>query len=335
MIIVDAMGGDNAPLELVRGCIDGVEAYDIDKITLVGRELEIQKILEDEGAEKSRFEIIKADDIIYTDDPPVASIKNKKNSSMVKGLEYLQRDPNSVFISAGNTGALMVGSFLKVGRIRGIDRPALAPIIPTISDEMLLIDAGANADCKPENLEQFAIMGSVYMQKVRGKSNPRVGLINIGTEETKGNELTKAAFKRLKQLEDINFVGNIEARDILYGKVDILVCDGFVGNTILKLIEGVAQALFVMIKEEVEKNPITKLGAAISKPAFKNIKATMDYTEYGGAPLLGIDGGVIKIHGSSDRNAVKNAIGQAKLFIEHGVVSTIIELIGQLEGDIK
>ena len=335
MILVDAMGGDNAPLEIIRGCIDGVREFDLDKIILVGKEAEIEQILADEVADMSRFEIIGADDVIHTEESPVSAIKKKKDSSMVKGLEHIRQNSEDVFISAGNTGALMAGSLLKVGRIKGVGRPALAPIIPTIKEEMLLIDAGANADCKPENLVQFAIIGSIYMEKVRGKSNPRVGLLNIGVEETKGNELTKATFKRLSQLEGINFIGNIEARNILYGEVDVLVCDGFVGNTILKLIEGVAQTMFIMIKDEINKTALTKLGAGLAKPAFKNIKETMDYTEYGGAPLLGINGGVIKMHGSSNRYAVKNAIGQAMLFAEHGVVDTTIELISQLEGDLK
>lgn len=335
MILVDAMGGDHAPLEIVRGCIDGVREFNMDKIVLIGKEAELEKILSDEGADMSKFEIMHADDVIYADDPPVDAVMKKKDSSMVKGLEYIRKNPSDVFISAGNTGALMAGSLLKIGRIKGVGRPALAPIIPTLKAEMLLIDAGANADCKPENLVQFAVIGSIYMDKVRGKSNPKVGLLNIGVEENKGNELTKAAFKKLKESKEINFVGNIEARDILYGEVDVLVCDGFVGNVILKLIEGMAQAMFIMLKKELNKNSLTKLGAGLAKPAFKNIKKTMDYTEYGGAPLLGINGGVIKMHGSSNRHAVKNAIGQAILFAKHGVVDRTVELISELEGDLK
>lgn len=335
MILVDAMGGDNAPLEIVQGCIDGVRDFGLERLILVGKANEIEKILEDERADRSKFEIMNADDIIYTEDPPVAAIKGKKDSSMVKGLEYVRRNPGSVFISAGNTGALMAGSLLKVGRIKGIGRPALAPVIPTIQSEMLLIDAGANADCKPENLVQFAIIGSVYMEKVRKKVNPRIGLLNIGVEETKGNELTKAAFKKMSQLSNINFVGNIEARDIFSDQADVLVCDGFVGNTVLKLIEGTAQAMFSMIKREINKSIITKFGAGLAKPAFKNISETMDYTKYGGAPLLGVNGGVIKMHGSSNREAVKNALAQAILFIERDVVNTTSEQIAKLEGDLE
>lgn len=333
VILVDAMGGDNAPLEIIRGCIDGVRHFNLDQIVLVGRTDEIEKVLADEGADRSKFKIIDARDIVYTDDVPVAAIRRKKDSSMVKGLEYVRKNPGSVFISAGNTGALMAGGLLKVGRIKGIDRPALAPIIPTLQGEMLLIDAGANADCKPENLVQFGIIGSIYMEKVRKKKNPRVGLLNIGTEETKGNELTKAAFKEMSQLDNINFMGNVEARDILSGEIEVLVCDGFVGNTVLKLIEGAAQAMFSMIKEEVSKKTVTKIGAGLAKPAFRNIKERMDYTQYGGAPLLGVNGGVIKMHGSSNREAVKNALGQAILFIERDVVNTTAEQIAQLEGD--
>ena len=235
----------------------------------------------------------------------------------------VKEDRNSVFVSAGSTGALMAGGLLKVGRIKGIDRPALAPLVPTRKLPVLLIDAGANADCKPINLVQFAIMGSVYMEKVVGRANPRVGLVNIGQEENKGNELTKEVYSLLKEQKNINFVGNVEARDIPEGVVDILVCDGFVGNTILKLTEGLAMTLFGILKEEFTKSFVTKMGALLLKPGLINIKNMMDYDEVGGAPLLGINGGIIKAHGSSKARAIENAIRQAKLFIENKVLENI------------
>lgn len=322
-IIVDAMGGDHAPGEIIKGCINAASAYGDLKISLVGREEAIVQELEKHGASSKRFDIVHAEDVIAVDEAPVMAIRRKKDSSMVKGLELVKEDRNSVFVSAGSTGALMAGGLLKVGRIKGIDRPALAPLVPTRKLPVLLIDAGANADCKPINLVQFAIMGSVYMEKVVGRANPRVGLVNIGQEENKGNELTKEVYSLLKEQKNINFVGNVEARDIPEGVVDILVCDGFVGNTILKLTEGLAMTLFGILKEEFTKSFVTKMGALLLKPGLINIKNMMDYDEVGGAPLLGINGGIIKAHGSSKARAIENAIRQAKLFIENKVLENI------------
>jgi len=290
---------------------------------LVGREDVIVQELEKHEASRDLFDIVHAEEVIAVDEAPVMAIKRKKDSSMVKGLELLREDRSSVFVSAGSTGALMAGGLLKVGRIKGIDRPALAPLIPTRKLPVLLIDAGANADCKPINLVQFAIMGSVYMEKVVGRTNPRVGLVNIGQEENKGNELTKEVYSLLKEQDNINFAGNVEARDIPEGVVDILVCDGFVGNTILKLTEGLALTLFGILKEEFTKSFVAKIGALLLKPGLINIKNMMDYDEVGGAPLLGINGGIIKAHGSSKARAIENAIKQAKLFIENKVLENI------------
>ncbi len=257
----------------------------------------------------------------------MAAIRSKKDSSMVRGFELLRQDPKGVVVSAGNTGALMAGGLLKVGRIKGIDRPALAPMIPNLGRGTLLIDAGANADCKPQNLVQFAIMGSIYTEKVLGFENPRVGLVNIGQEETKGNELTKEAYNLLKNEKSIKFVGNVEPRDIPQGVVDVLVCDGFVGNVILKLTEGVALGLFQMIKEELTKNALAMFGALLLKPGLKKLKDRMDYAEHGGAPLLGVKGGIIKAHGSSDARAIKNAVRQAMLFARNNVLETIMDSV--------
>jgi glycerol-3-phosphate acyltransferase PlsX len=321
-IIVDAMGGDYAPSEIIKGCVNVVRRDNM-RITLVGKEELINRELKTLGVARDLFDIVHAEEVIAVDEAPVMAIRRKKESSMVKGLEMLREDSKSVFVSAGSTGALMAGGLLKVGRIEGIDRPALAPLIPTRKLPVLLIDAGANADCKPENLIQFAIMGSVYMEKVVGRVNPRVGLVNIGQEENKGNELTKAVYSLLKEQENINFVGNVEARDIPEGVVDVLVCDGFVGNTILKLTEGLALTLFGILKEEFTRTFTTKIGALLLKPGLKNIKNMMDYAEHGGAPLLGINGGIIKAHGSSKAKAIENAIRQGKLFAENKVLENI------------
>ncbi len=321
-IIVDAMGGDHAPVEILKGCIDAVNEYKVD-LTLVGREDVIKEHLRALGVSLELFEIVNASEVIEPDETPVTAIKRKKDSSMVKAFEMLRQEPGSVFISAGSTGALMAGGLLKVGRLKGIGRPALAPLIPTRKKPVLLIDAGANADCKPENLVQFAIMGSVYMEQVLGRKKPSVGLVNIGTEEGKGNELTKAAYSRLKEQRNINFFGNVEARDIPAGIVDIVVCDGFTGNIILKLTEGLASNLFGIMKEEFTKGFVPKIGALLLKPSLKGLKDSMDYAEHGGAPLLGINGGIIKAHGSSDARAIKNAIRQGKRFIDQQVLDNI------------
>jgi len=329
-IIVDAMGGDKAPGEVIQGCIDAVREYDI-SLTLVGEEDVIRDELKRRNAPEGRFTVVHASEVIHADDAPVAAIRGKKDSSMVKGFELLKQNPGAVFVSAGNTGALMAGALLIVGRIKGIDRPALAPMIPTLKRGTLLIDAGANAECKPKNLVQFAVMGSIYMERVMGYKNPTVGLVNIGQEESKGNELTKEAYKLLKAEKSINFIGNVEPRDMLEGVADVLVCDGFVGNVILKLTEGVALGIFQMLKEELTKNAVTKMGAMLLKPAFKRLKSRMDYAEHGGAPLLGVKGGVIKAHGSSDAKASKNAIRQAMLFIQNNVLETITDYVRSSE----
>lgn len=322
-LIIDAMGGDKAPQEIVQGCIDAADEYGT-KITLVGVKDVLERELSARNAPKESFEIIHAEEIIGAGETPVMAIRRKKNSSMVKAVDLLKEYHNGVVISAGNTGALVASGLLRVGRIEGIDRPALAPLIPTKNMRgTLLLDAGANTDCKSENLAQFAMMGSIYMEKVLGRDNPSVALLNIGHEETKGNELIKESFKRLKEMKGINFIGNIEPRDVLEGLTDVLVCDGFVGNVVLKLLEGVASSLFGMLKEEFTSTNLSKIGALLLKPRFKNIKAKMDYAEHGGAPLLGINGGIIKAHGSSDSRAIKNAIRQGKTFIDNKVLENI------------
>ncbi|HHU64345.1 MAG TPA: phosphate acyltransferase PlsX, partial [Clostridiales bacterium] len=274
------------------------------------------------GYSGGNISIVHASEVIGATEQPVSAIKTKKDSSMVIGLQMLRKGQGHAFISAGNTGALMAGALLRVGRIKGIDRPALAPTIPTKKGRLLLLDAGANTDCRPNNLVQFGIMGSIFMDKVLGVSNPKVGLVNIGVEENKGNELVKKAHVELSKA-DINFAGNIEARDIPDGVVDVVVCDGFVGNIILKLIEGVAITLFDMLKSELYSSLKTKIGALLCKSAFKNLKRMMDYSEYGGALLLGINGLVVKAHGSSNAVAIQNAIKLAHSCVKNEILDLI------------
>lgn len=320
-IIVDAMGGDKGLKEILRGSIDAIEELDIN-ISLVGRKREIEEELNKHEYEKNSIEIINADEIITNDDEPTLAIRRKKDSSMVVGLRELAKGNGDGFVSAGNTGALLAGGLFIVKRIKGIERAALATVYPTIKGVSFLLDAGANVDCKPEYLEQFAIMGSVYSERVLGVKSPKVGLVNVGVEDGKGNTLVKAAYPLIENL-DINFAGNVEARELPEGSIDVIICDGFTGNIILKLSEGLAISLFSSMKKEFTKSFKSKLGALMLKPAFKIMKSQMDYREYGGAPLLGLKQPVIKAHGSSDAFAIKNAIRQAKDFIDKDVVSII------------
>jgi len=324
-IVVDAMGGDNAPEAIIEGSIMAVNEYKIN-IVLTGDLSTIEGILLKYTYDKSKVEVVHTTEIISTNEHPVMAIRKKKDSSMVVGMRLVKEKKAEAFISAGNTGAILAGSLFIVGRLRGIDRPAIAPLLPGKNGVFMVIDAGANADCKPKNLLQFATMGSIYFKKVLNVDNPKVGLVNIGAEEEKGNELTKATYKLLKE-SDLNFCGNIEPRDIPQGNVQVVVCDGFVGNTILKLYEGCASLMFDSLKEELMKNTLSKLAAILLKPAFRSFKRKFDYTEYGGAAFLGVNGAVIKAHGSSNAKAIKNAIRQAKLFIENGVLEQIIDSI--------
>ena len=321
-IAIDAMGGDNAPKAVVEGCINAANEYEIE-IYLVGKETEINKHLKEEEPSKGRIHIVNADEIITGEDLPVQAIKRKKESSMVIGLKMVKEGKCDAFLSAGNTGAFMAGSLLKVGRIKGIDRPVLAPLLPTEKGVCMLIDAGANMDCKPKNLLQFAIMGSIYMEKVEGILSPKVGLLNVGTEENKGNDLTKQSYSMLKS-SNLNFIGNVEARDIFTGICDVIVCDGFAGNIVLKNTEGLASTIMSLLKEELMKTTRSKLGALLLKNSFKNFKKRFDYKEYGGAPFLGINGIMIKAHGSSDGKAIFNAIRQAKLLYDNKCIDRIV-----------
>ncbi|MCK9216551.1 MAG: phosphate acyltransferase PlsX [Firmicutes bacterium] len=319
-IAVDVMGGDNAPKAVIEGCVEAMREYDID-IYLVGLKKDIEDNL-GPNIGNSKIHIVEAQEIIKNDDAPVNAIRRKKNSSLVLGLQLVKNNNCDAFLSAGNTGAFLAGSLLRVGRIKGIDRPALAPILPSTNGGFMLLDAGANVDCKPINIFQFALMGSVYMERIVGIAEPRVGLLSNGSEEGKGNDLTKQSFELLKE-SNLNFIGNIEARDIVSGICDVCVCDGFVGNIVLKNTEGLASGMMSMIKEEINKSFLSKIGAILMKNSFVGLKKRFDYKEYGGAPFLGISGIMIKAHGSSDKKAIKNAIRQAKLLYDNSYIQLI------------
>ena len=321
-IAVDIFGGDNSPSALIDGCVDAAKLYDDVEFIFTGDERIITDYMSEKGYGSSRISIIDVPETITCGEQPTVAIKRKKNSSLVKALELVASKEADAFVSAGSTGAVLAGATLIVRRIKGVKRPALAPVMPTVKGPVLLIDCGANVDCKPNYLQQFAVMGSAYMKKVCGIDAPRVGLINNGAEAEKGNELTKSAYKLLENT-DINFVGNCEARYTMTGDYDVLVCDGFVGNAVLKCTEGVARSVMSIMKQELMASPITKLGALISKSGFKRVKKRMDYTEYGGAPLLGINGCIIKAHGSSNAKAITSAIGQARSYCIGDVTAAI------------
>lgn len=319
-IAIDAMGGDHAPEQIVRGAVAAVKKYTDIEITLVGKEEEINKYIEDN---LDRISVLHTDEKIESTDAPVSAVRRKKNSSMVLAVKEVKEGKADACISAGNTGALMTAGLLVVGRIKGIERPALSPMLPTLGGEgFLLLDAGANMDAKPEHLLQYGLMGSIYMQKVRNIEKPRVGLLNVGTEDDKGTELTKQTFQLLKQA-NINFIGNVEARDLLEGAADVVVCDGFSGNVVLKTIEGTALSLFSILKKELMSSFFNKIAAGALKPSFKKVKDSMDYTEYGGAGLFGLQAPVIKAHGSSNANAILNSVRQTRQMLKQDVVETI------------
>ena len=324
-IAVDAMGGDHAPVEIVKGVELALKAFPDLEVTLFGNENLIKETL----TMTERVSIVHTEEKIYSDEDPVMAVRRKKNASIVLAATAVKNGEADAIVSAGSTGAVLTTGLFAIGRIEGIARPALAPTFPTIDGKgFVLLDVGANAECKPEYLRQFAIMGSIYAEKVRGIKNPRVGLINIGTEENKGNDLAKATFELLKGT-NLNFVGNIEAREILNGPADVLVTDGWTGNMVLKTTEGVAMSLFKMMKEAMTSDLKSKLAAAVLKPNLKKLKNKMDYSEYGGACLFGIKSPVIKAHGSSDAHAFYNAIRQARIMVEANLAEEIAKAISE------
>lgn len=320
-IIVDGMGGDNAPFEIVKGCVDAINKWDI-SILIVGKEEKIKEELLKYKYPLDKIDILNAIDVIENDDDPAIAIRRKKESSMVVGMKALTEGLGHGFVSAGSTGALLAGGLFIVKRIEGIERAALATVYPTIKGISLLVDGGANVDCKPEYIKQFGIMGSIYAENVMGIKSPRVGLVNIGTEEGKGNAQSKESHALLKET-NINFIGNVEGRQLPMGDTDVILADGFVGNIVLKLTEGMAIGIFSLLKDMLKTNIRTKIGALLLKPQLKAMKSRMDYREYGGAPLLGTRMPVVKAHGSSDAYAIMNAIGQMIHFVEKDVINII------------
>ena len=326
-VVVDAMGGDNAPLEIVKGAIDAVNENNQVKVILCGQEDTIKAELAKYTYDENRVEIANASEVIATDEAPVMAIRKKKDSSIVVGLNKIKDGSADAFVSAGCSGAVLVGGQLIAGRIRGIERAPFAPLIPTEKGVALLLDAGANVDARPSHLVQFAKMGSVYMEHVIGVKNPRVAIVNIGAEEEKGNALVKETFPLLKNCPEINFIGSIEARDIPAGYADVIVCEAFVGNVILKLYEGVGLTMIKMIKGGLMSTLRSKIGALLIKPALKSTLKTFDVKEYGGAPLLGLNGLVVKTHGSSKAGEIKNSVLQCVTFKEQNIKEKIKEKV--------
>lgn len=327
-IAIDAMGGDNAPEKIVQGAIDSLSLRDNIQIVLVGDQDAVKAELAKYQYDAARVSVVHTTEVIETGEPPVAAIREKKDSSLVVAQKLVRDGEADAFISSGSTGAILVGGQLIVGRIKGIRRTPLAPLIPTTKGASLLIDCGANVDARPEDLVQFARMGSIYMEHVCKVKKPRVGIVNIGAEEEKGNALVKETFPLLKACEDINFIGNVESRDIPYGAADVIVTEAFVGNVILKLYEGVGSALVGEIKKGMLSNFKGKLGALLVKKNLKGVVKKFDASEYGGAPMLGLKALVVKTHGSATEKEIKNAIMQCVDFVEAKTIDQINAIVG-------
>ena len=324
VIAVDAMGGDNAPAEIIKGAVNASKEIGY-KIALVGKEDVVKAELGKYSYDTDKIYDVNADEVVENCDKPTDAIKKKKNSSMVIGMNMLKNGEAAAFVSAGNTGALLTGATIIVGRIKGVERPALGTMLPTENGYTLLIDAGANVDAKPSYYSQFATMGSIYYENLLGIPAPKVGLVNIGAEPEKGNAVVKEVYGILKEQKDINFIGNVEARDIPKGEAHVIVCDAFVGNVILKLMEGFSKSLLKIIKKELTANLVSKIGAVIASGAFKRVKAFFDYDDVAGAPFLGLKALVVKAHGSSDHKDIRGAILQCAKFIDGDIVNKIAE----------
>lgn len=339
----DVYGGDRGVDEAVKGAIESFKLIGRDFcLCLYGKKEQIESALSEHSYGSKRIKIVDCREQVETDDKPVIAIRRKPDSSMVRGFVDLKEGRLSAFVSSGNTGAVLAGSLFKVGRIKGIDRPAICTVYPAPDRLSVLIDAGANAECKPRNFTEFAAMGSIYAGTVLGIPGPKVGLINIGAEDTKGTAVHIAANKALRQMSDaglIDFYGNIEGRDVPAGTVDVMVADGFTGNIVLKLTEGVASVLMSQIKDAIYSSLKSKIGGLLIKDAMAGLKKRLDYTEYGGAPILGVDGLVVKAHGSSNAKAYSNAIKYACMGVEKGIVDKIKEMVSEfskkdlVEGD--
>ena len=326
-VAVDAMGGDHAPLEVVKGAVEAIKTREDIKVFLVGQEELVKKELEQYTYKPEQIEVVDAKEVIETAEPPVNAIRKKKQSSIVLGMNMVKKNEADAFVSAGSSGAILVGGQVLVGRIKGVERPPLAPLIPTEKGVALLIDCGANVDARASHLVQFAKMGSIYMENVVGIKNPKVAILNIGAEEEKGNQLVKETFPLLKACEDINFIGSIEAREIPHGGADVIVTEAFAGNIVLKLYEGVADTLLTKVKEGLMSTLRSKIGALLIKPALKQTLKAFDASQYGGAPLLGLKGLVVKTHGSAKANDIKNSIIQCVTFREQEINAKIKEHI--------
>lgn len=313
-VALDAMGGDNAPAEVVRGAVEAVQRENDIKIFLVGRKEQIEQELSKYSCSKERIEIVDAAEVIETGEPPVMAVRRKKESSLVKAMYLVKEGKADAFVSAGSSGAILVGGQTIVGRIKGVERPPMAPLIPTAKGVSLLVDSGGNVDARPNFLVQWAKMGSIYMENIVGVKNPKVAIVNIGLEEEKGNALVKETYPLLKECKDINFIGSIEARNIPNGDADVIVCDAFVGNVILKLYEGTASVLIKKIKGAITSGFKNKIGALLIKKSLKNELKSLDATEYGGAPLIGLNGLVVKVHGNATSKEIGNALIQCVKF---------------------
>ncbi|NMB38446.1 MAG: phosphate acyltransferase PlsX [Firmicutes bacterium] len=323
-IAVDGFGGDYAPEQIAAGCLQAADIARI-PILLTGDQNILESLIKDKPGSEL-IEIVHASEQIGMEEAPIEAVRKKKESSLVVAANLVRQKKAAALISAGNTGACMAASLLNIGRVRGIERPAITCLMPTLNGVCLIVDAGANVDCRPKYLLQFAQMGSIYAEKVLAVAKPRIGLLNIGEEPHKGNDLSQKSYQLLANSE-LNFIGNVEGRDISHGEVDVVVCDGFVGNTIIKFAEGLGSALFSMLKTEFMKSTPRKIAASVLRPGLKNIAKKMDYTEYGGAPLLGVNGAVIIAHGTSNQKAIYNAIRAAKTAVDNQVVQSIAEIM--------
>lgn len=333
-IAVDVYGGDNAPGCVIDGALEALRAMDDVSILFCGAQAEVEGLLNGREYDAQRVSIVDAPDIITNHESPTLAIRRKLNSSMVRAMDLVKKGEADAVVTAGSTGAALAGGIFRMGRIRGIDRPALGPVLPTSGEyPVILIDCGANADCKPDYLVQFALMGQAYMKGVMGIANPKVGLLNVGAEDEKGNELCKAVFPLLKDHPGVNFYGNVEARDVLTGVVQVIVCDGFSGNILLKSTEGAAQLIFGKLKKGLMSSVRSKLGALMVKPALKTVKNELDYEQYGGAALLGVKGALVKAHGSSKGHAYACAIAQAHTMVKGGVVGIIAQSLEESGAD--
>ncbi|GHU43358.1 phosphate acyltransferase [Clostridia bacterium] len=330
-IALDAMGGDYAPSEIVKGAVNALHQRNDIQLTLVGAEDKIREQLAVLSFDSPQLKILHASDVIATDEPPVMAIRRKKQSSIVLGMNMIKQGTADAFVSAGSSGAILVGGQVIVGRLPGVERPPLAPLVPTEKGVSLLIDCGANVDARPSHLVQFAQIGSIYMEHIAKIKNPRVAIVNIGAEEEKGNALVKETFPLLLACKDINFIGSIEAREIPHGGADVIVCEAFVGNVILKLYEGVASTLTSKIKEGLNSTLISKIGALLAKPALKKTLSSFDTAKYGGAPLLGLNGLVVKTHGNAKADAIAHTILQCVTFKEQNINEKIVKKLASAE----